>query len=199
MKTVEIIGFKRANLSKSELNRLRMEGNIPCVIYGSGVNEAFTAPAIQFRDLVYTPEARFVTVNIEGKLYQAIKQDVQFHPVNDMLMHVDFLIIDDKSPIKLNIPVKLKGTASGVLKGGRMVQKLNHVKIFALPKDMPEKIELDVTDMEVGKSLRISDIPLKNFQILKTPAVPICTVEATRAVKEEATQAAAAVAATPSK
>lgn len=186
MKTIEIIGFKRANLTKSQLNALRMEGNVPCVLYGSGINETFYAPAYLFKDLVYTPEARFVKLNIEGKEYSAIKQEVQFHPVNDMLMHVDFLVLQEDKPVKMDIPVRLKGTPAGVLRGGKLVQRLSHLKVSALPKNMPEAIEIDITNLEVGKSARVGDVKAENFTILKAASVPIANVEVTRAMKEQA-------------
>lgn len=186
MKTVEIIGFKRANLTKSQISNLRYSGNIPAVLYGGGLNIQFHAPAALFKDLIYTPEAKFVKLNIEGTEYKAIKQEIQFHPVNDMILHVDFLLLQDDKEVKMNIPVALKGTASGVLKGGKLVQRLKHVTIKALPKNMPELIELDVTNLEVGKAIRVSDINTINFEVLKSPAVPIAAVEMTRAMKEVA-------------
>ncbi|TAH31485.1 MAG: 50S ribosomal protein L25/general stress protein Ctc [Cytophagales bacterium] len=186
MKTVEIIGFKRANLTKSQLSTLRYDGSIPAVLYGGGLNIQFHAPAALFKDLIYTPEAKFVKLNIEGTEYKAIKQEIQFHPVNDMVMHVDFLLLEDGKEVKMNIPVALKGTASGVLKGGKLVQRLKHVIVKAMPKNMPELIELDVTNLEVGKAIRVSDIETKNFSVLKTAATPIAAVEMTRAMKEVA-------------
>lgn len=190
MKTIEIIGFKRANLTKSQIAELRYAGNVPCVVYGAGVNEQFYAPTILFKDLIYTPEARFVKLNIEGKIYTAIKQEVQFHPVNDMIMHVDFLLLDDTKEVKMNIPVKLNGTAAGVLKGGKLIQRLTHVMVKALPKAMPEVINLNITDLEVGKSVRVSDIKAEGFVVLKTAATPIASIEVTRAMKEQETTAA---------
>lgn len=189
MKTIEIIGFKRANLTKAQIQALRMEGNVPCVLYGTGVNELFYAPAYLFKDLIYTPEARFVKLNIEGKEYKAIKQEIQFHPVNDMLLHVDFLALQEDKEVNMEIPVKLKGTAAGVLKGGKLVQRISHLKVKALPKNMPEVIEMDITALEVGKSARVGDIKTDNFVVLKAPATPIANVEVTRAMKEQSGEA----------
>lgn len=185
MKTIEVIGFKRANLTKAQIQALRMEGNVPCVLYGVGVNEMFYTPAYLLKDLVYTPEAKFVKLNIEGKEYKAIKQEIQFHPVNDMLMHMDFLALNEDKEVIMEIPVKLNGTPAGVLKGGKLVQRLTHVKVKALPKNMPEVISLDITELEVGKSARIGDVVTSNFIILKAPAIPIANVEVTRAMKEQ--------------
>ncbi len=189
MKTIEVIGFKRANLTKAEVQALRMEGSVPCVLYGTGINVMFHTPVYLLKDLVYTPEARFVKLNIEGKEYKAIKQDLQFHPVNDMLIHVDFLALQDDKEVSMDIPVKLTGTPAGVLKGGKLVQRLTHLKIKALPKNMPESIVLDIAELEVGKSARVGDIETKNFTILKSTAVPIANVEVTRAMKEQSGEA----------
>jgi len=190
MKTIEIIGFKRANLTKSQLNTLRSEGNIPCILYGNGKNIQFHSPASLFKDLIYTPEARFVTLNIEGTEYKAIKQEVQSHPVNDMILHVDFLLLDESKEVSMEIPVKLTGTAAGVLKGGKLMQRLKYLRVKALPKDMPESIQIDVTNLEVRGSVRVSDVKTHNFVILKSPAVPIAAVETTRAMKDAAAPAA---------
>lgn len=191
MKSVEIIGFKRASLTKSQLSALRYEGNVPCILYGGGLNIQFMSPAALFRDLVYTPEAKFVDLNIEGTVYKAIKQEVQFHPVNDMLLHVDFLLLEETKQVKMDIPVKLSGTPAGVLKGGKLVQRMKHVPVKALPKNMPNVIEIDVTSLEVGKSVRVSDIAATNFEVLKSAAVPLAGVETTRAMKDNAAAAAA--------
>jgi len=184
MKTIEVIGFKRANLTKAQIHALRMEGNVPAVLYGSGINEMFHTPLYLLKDLVYTPEARFVKLNIEGKEYLAIKQDMQFHPVNDMLIHIDFLALQDDKEVSMDIPVRLTGTPAGVLKGGKLIQRLTHLKIKALPKNMPDNITMDITDLEVGKSTRVGDIKAENFVILKSTAIPIANVEVTRAMKE---------------
>ncbi|MDX2190225.1 MAG: 50S ribosomal protein L25/general stress protein Ctc [Bacteroidota bacterium] len=183
MKTIEIIGFKRANLTKAQLNQLRFEGNVPCVLYGSGVNEQFYVPVILFRDLVYTQEAAFAELNIEGKIYKAIKQEVQFHPVNDMILHADFLLLEDNKEVKMEIPVKLTGTPVGVTKGGKLVQRLQKLVVKALPKNMPEIITLDITELDVQKSARVGDIKTNNYTILKAAAVPVASVELTRAMK----------------
>ena len=123
MKTIEIIGYRRANLGKSESQRLRQEGNLPCVLYGGDGQIHFYSPMILFRDLVYTNEAHFVHLNIEGEECQAILQEVQFHPVSEMLLHADFLRISENRKIKMEIPARLVGKAPGVEKGGALIQK----------------------------------------------------------------------------
>lgn len=187
MKTIEIIGFKRENLTKSELDQLRMEGNVPGVLYGGSdsnkINIPFTAPAYLFRDVLYTKEACFVEIAIEGKKYKAICQEVQYHPVNEMILHVDLLALDESRTVKMDIPVALKGTSVGVTKGGRLVQKLFKLKVRALPKNMPQSIEIDVTDLDVAKSIRVNSIQTNNFEILNAGPIPIVSVALTRALR----------------
>ena len=135
MKTIEIIGYRRANLGKSDSQRLRDEGNVPCVLYGGDNQVHFYAPMILFRDVVYTNEAHFVHLNIEGEESQAILQEVQFHPVSEIILHADFLRISEDRKIKMNIPARLVGQAPGVSKGGTLVQKRSALKV-QIPLDV---------------------------------------------------------------
>jgi large subunit ribosomal protein L25 len=183
MKTVEIIGFKRANLGKKESKDLRAAGNVPCVIYGGKSQVHFHAPMILFRDLVYTPEAAFVDLNIEGEKYKAILQDIQFHPVNEMILHADFLELNDKSPVKLDIPVKFLGVAPGVQKGGKLVAKMRKLTVKALPAEMPDFIEVDISKLDLGKTVKVGELAEASYTILNSPLVSIASVEVPRALK----------------
>jgi large subunit ribosomal protein L25 len=183
MKKVEIVGFKRANLGKSDSKSVREKGNVPCVLYGGKEQVHFEVPAILFREVVYTPNAHLVEVNIEGSKHISILQEVQFHPVSDMLLHADFMEVSDKKPVKMEIPIKLTGSAAGVLKGGKLVQKLRKVKVKALPKDLPDFVELNVSDLDLGKSIRVGEIPQKDFVILNSKLVTVATIEIPRALK----------------
>lgn len=183
MKTVEIIGFKRANLGKKESADLRLAAQVPCVLYGNGEQVHFYAPMILFRDLVYTPEARMVDLNIEGTIYHAILQDIQFHSINDIILHADFLQLKDDREIKMEIPVKFVGTAPGVMKGGKMYIKLRKLAIKALPKNMPDQIEVDITALDLGKSVRVSEVKAKNFVVTNNPLNSIATIEVPRALR----------------
>lgn len=183
MKTVEVIGFKRANLGKSESKRLRAEGYAPCVVYGTGEQIHFYAPMILFKDLLYTPEARFVELNIEGDIRKAIVQDAQFHPVSEMILHVDFLELADDKPIKMAIPVRTTGNSVGVQNGGKLIMKKRHLDVKALPKDMPEFIEVDVSNLKLGKSTKVGALSPEGFGILNSPLVTIASVEVPRAMR----------------
>src|SRR6478735_7377016 len=122
MKSLEIIGFKRANLGKVDAKGLRLDANVPCVLYGGKEQIHFHTPMFLFRDLVYTGDVHTVKLTVAGKTYDAILQDIQFHPVNDMIVHADFLELVPGKEVKMNIPVRFEGQAPGVLKGGKLVQ-----------------------------------------------------------------------------
>lgn len=183
MRTVEIIGYKRANLGKSDAKRLRNESQVPCVLYGGKEQIHFYSPMILFRSLVYTPEAAFVKLNIEGEEHTAILQDVQFHPVSEIILHADFLLLLDDKQIKMDIPVKFTGNAPGVVQGGKLQVKLRKVRIKALPVNMPESITVDVSGLDLGKSVKVGSIDADEFEILNSPRVTIATVDIPRALK----------------
>jgi len=183
MKTVEIIGYKRANLGKSESKKLRAEGNVPCVLYGGEEQIHFYAPMILFRELVYTDRAHFVHLNIEGQEYEAILQDIQFHPVSEVLLHVDFLQLFAGKPIKMDIPVHFEGTSPGVTKGGTLIKKRRYLKIKALPKDMPEFIEVRLESLDFGRSIKVEEIEENNFEILDPKIASVAVVEIPRALR----------------
>ncbi|MCS7017769.1 MAG: 50S ribosomal protein L25/general stress protein Ctc [Cytophagales bacterium] len=183
MKTLEIIGFKRANLGKRNAKNLRNEALVPCVLYGAGRQVHFAVPMILFRPLVYTSDVHMVELNVEGEIYKAILQDVQYHPVNEMIMHADFLELQEDKPIKMNIPVRLKGTAVGVQKGGKLVIKQSKVRVKALPANMPDTVEVDITNLDLGKSIRVRDIATQNFEILTNGQVTLASIAIPRALR----------------
>jgi large subunit ribosomal protein L25 len=187
MKSLEVIGFKRANLGKVEAKQLRQETNVPCVLYGGAEQVHFHTPAFLFRDLIYSGEVHTVALTVDGKKYKCILQDVQFHPVNEQILHVDFLELNDDKIVKIEIPVKLVGTAVGVIKGGKLVTKLKKVTVKALPANLPDFIEIDVTNLEVGKSAKVGDVKLGNYTILNSKSIPLASVVSTRELKQAET------------
>ncbi len=196
MKTVEIIGYKRANLGKPESKKLREEGYVPCVLYGGKKQVHFYAPNILFRDIIYTAEAHFVELNIEGEKTRAILQEAQFHPVSEAILHADFLELFPDKIIKMDVPIHLqgRGVAPGVQQGGKIIHKLRRLSLKALPDNMPEYIDVDVSKLGLGKSVKVSAIEANNFEILNSPIITIATVEVPRALKtveEEEAEAAA--------
>ncbi len=183
MKTVEIIGYRRANLGKNDAQKVREEGHVPCVLYGGDTQVHFYAPVILFRDLVYTNEAHFVHLNIEGEECQAIMQEIQFHPVSEIILHVDFLRISEDRKIKMQIPTRLVGQAPGVAKGGLLVRKRAALKIYALPKDMPDHIDVDCSSLDFHHAIKVGDMKIANLEFLDPKAAAIASVEVSRAAK----------------
>jgi large subunit ribosomal protein L25 len=183
MKTIEIIGYKRANLGKSDAKRLRAEGNVPCVLYGGEEQIHFYAPMILFREMVYTKDAHFALLNIEGAEYKAILQDIQFHPVSEIIVHADFLQLFEGKPIRMDIPVKLVGVSPGVTEGGILVHKRRSLSVLALPKNMPSHIEVDISELVFHRSIKVGDVEEKDFEILDTKIASIAVVEMPRALK----------------
>ena len=183
MREVEIIGFKRANLGKAESNKLRAEGNVPGVLYGGDEQVHFYAPAIQFKPVLFTPEACFIKLNIEGTEYRAIVQESQWHPVSEALLHVDLMQLFTGKPIKMNIPVRTVGTAVGVKNGGTLILKNPRLSVKALPKDMPEVIEIDVTKLRIGKAIKVGELTTDKFEFLTSPLVTVVNIAIPRALR----------------
>lgn len=201
MDKIEVIGYKRANLGKKEAQELRENGNAPCVLYGSDKQIHFYAPMILFRPLVYTHRAHFVHLNIEGEEYEAILQDIQFHPVSEIIMHIDFLQLFEGKKIKMDIPVELHGTSPGVVKGGTLILKRRTLSIKALPKFMPNVINIDISELDFGKAIKVSEVEENNFEVQDGKNLTIANVEVPRALRgktddaeEEGTEASEATA-----
>lgn len=190
MRTVEMIGYKRNDLGKKVANELRKSGNVPCVLYGGEQVIHFYTPMILFREVVYTPEVCFINMDIEGDEYKCVLQDIQFHPVSEIIMHADFLLLNDKKPITMEIPIKVEGNSPGVQKGGKLITKLRKIKVKALPQHMPEYIKVDIGNLELGKSIKIGALPTENYTILNNPLVTVASVIIPRALKGTETEAA---------
>ena len=185
MKTIEIIGFKRANLDNQSLNEIRESGNVPCVVYGPGIPEQihFYSPIILFRDLIYTPEVHLVELNIEGTIVKAVLKDAQFHPVSDALLHVDFMAYTEDRDIKFEIPVKVVGSSPGLAKGGKLEMKTRSLKVKGLANNFPDFIEVDISNLDLGKLFKVSELKLEGFEILTSPNVSVVTIGIPRALR----------------
>jgi len=191
MKTVEIIGYRRASLGKADSQKLRDEGLVPCVLYGGNEQIHFYSPMILFRELVYTNEAHFVHINIEGVEAQAILQEVQFHPVSEVILHADFLRITEDRKVKMNIPVRLVGQAPGVAKGGTLVRKRASLKVYGYPKSMPDHIDVDVAELDFHHAIKVGDVKAEGLEFLDPKQASVAVVEVPRAAKMAAEEAAA--------
>lgn len=190
MKTVSMSGSLRENVGKKDTKALRSEGKVPCVLYGGKEQQIkFSVPDKDFIPLLFTPDTNYVKINIEGKEHNAILQDIQYHPVNDEVLHADFLRIFDDKPIKIAVPVKTTGTAPGVLQGGKLNIKMRKVKLYGLPNDIPQEVVLDISKLNIGQGIKVSEISIPNVEFMEVKSSIIVVVKATRNAKATATEA----------
>jgi len=182
MKSVSISGSLRENVGKKDAKAQRVQGMIPCVIYGGKEQKTFVVEESLFRNLIYTPEVKFVELSLDGQTYKAIIQETQFHPITDKLLHVDFLEVIDNKPITIEIPFKIKGTSPGVLKGGSLSKKVRKLKVRGLLENVPEDITADISNLDIEDVIRISDINIDNLTIIDNPNKVIVSVNQTRNV-----------------
>lgn len=195
MKTIEIAVKKRVKTGKTDTRELRKQANVPCVLYGGKDVLHFYAHKNEFRKLVYTPEALIVHLNIDGEKHEAIMQALQFHPVSDELNHIDFIEVDEKKPVIINIPIVLTGNCIGVKNGGKLREKRRSLKVKGLVKHLPDTLEVDLTKVDVGDVVKVEDLKYPNIELLDTPRSMVVSVLSSRlAAKgmEEAAPAAAA-------
>ena len=190
MKSIAISGSPRENVGKRDAKELRYQGLVPAVLYGGPTQSHFAVSAADLRAVVYTPVVHFIDLEIAGVKSQAIIQDIQFHPLTEKITHIDFLLLDEKKPITIEIPVKLTGTSPGVKVGGKLVQKLRKLRIKALPKDHLDAIEVSIESLEVGKSVKVSDIKLDNLVITNAKEDTIVSVTTSRALRQAEQEAA---------
>lgn len=188
MKTIEIIGHKRANLGKSESKSLRLDAKVPGVMYGGKEQVHFYTYMSVLKDLVYVADAQFVSLNIEGKIYKCILQEIQFHPVSDMILHIDMLQIFEDKKINMDIPVITKGNSPGVAMGGLLSIKVRKLPVRALPKDMPESLQVDLAKLNLKDIFRVKDMKNDKYEILKVDGFPVVSIDLSRALKSAASR-----------
>jgi large subunit ribosomal protein L25 len=185
MKKITIEGHLRTEAGKKAARQLRSQENVLGVIYGGATEVNFYASAKAFKPLVYTSEFQLAEVKIDGKTYNCILKDLQFDKVTDLLLHVDLLELVDNKKVVATLPLKLVGSSAGVKAGGKLIAKIKSVKVKALPKDLREFIELDITNLELNGNLRIEDIKVPNVEIMNSPRIPVASVVMTRQLKQE--------------
>ena len=197
MKTISISGSARTVVGKKATNALRKEGLVPCCIYGvqkdsegKPATKAFSVTTESLRKLVYTPDIHVVELTIDGTTTKAILKEIQFHPVKDTILHVDFYEITEEKPIVMAVPVKLQGLAEGVRAGGKLVQLQRYLKVKAIYTSIPEILTVDVTPLALGKSIKVCDLSFEGLELVTAKEALVCAVKTTRA-----SQAAAAAAA----
>ncbi|HIP37160.1 MAG TPA: 50S ribosomal protein L25/general stress protein Ctc [Crocinitomix sp.] len=203
MKKVSLSGSKRENVGKKDTKAIRNSGRVPAVVYGSGKQTHFSVKHTDMEKLVYNKDVFNVNLDIEGDSFSTIIQDIQFHPVTDRILHVDFLELDDNKKVKVEIPVVLEGRSEGVMMGGRLQQVFRKLTVFAYPKDLPEVINVDITNLKIGDSIRVKDLMTEDMQLLNAPNAVVVAIKMARGVvltaeeeaEAEAAEAAAAEAA----
>ena len=196
MKEISLTGKKRTEVGKKASKLMRKEGMIPCNLYGEAKGEnglpkalAFMIPMTELRKVVYTPHIYVINLDIEGEAHTAILKELQFHPVTDALLHVDFYEINEEKDITIGIPVKLTGLAQGVRDGGRMNLSIRKINVIAKYKEIPEHLDVDVTELRIGKSIKVGDLHYEGLEFATSKEVIVCSIKATR--KSAAAAAAA--------
>ncbi len=185
MKSIAIECTPRDTTGRSSARKLRNSEAVPCVLYGGDSPVHFSAPARSFKNLVYTPSVYTIDLNIGGSQRKAIMKDIQFHPVSDAILHIDFLELANDKPVIMDIPVKTAGSAIGVRQGGKLHIKVRSLKVRALPADLPDDITVNIEALNIGKAVRVSNITLKGAEILDKPNTVVCQVKVTREVAPE--------------
>ncbi|MBF1426643.1 50S ribosomal protein L25/general stress protein Ctc [Hoylesella nanceiensis] len=187
MKEINLTGQLRSDLGKKASKSLRKEGLIPCNMYGIATNDgkpaafSFTVPMTELRKLIYTPHIYLVNLTIDGKLHTAILKEIQFHPVTDAVLHVDFLEVNEEKPITVGLPVKLVGLAQGIRDGGRMSLSLRKLNVKAPYKSLPEHLDVDVTALTIGKSIKVGQLSYEGLELITGKDVVVCSIKMTRA------------------
>jgi len=196
MKSITINGSQRESVGKKATKALRNAGQVPCVLYGGDKPVHFSAPELAFSKLVYTPNAHTVVINLDnGEVLNAVLQDIQFHPVTDRILHVDFYQLFENKEIALNIPVNLVGNSKGVKNGGVLRRNNRKLRIKALPANLPDFIEIDITPLKIGDKVAVGDLPTGDYTFLQTDTTVVCRVSTSRvAVEDEEEEEGAEVA-----
>ncbi len=192
MQSISIKGTKRESVGKKETKALRNADKVPCVIYGSGDTIHFSAEEKAFKNLVYTPNVYTATLDIDGTSYHAILQDIQFHPVTDKILHIDFYQLSDDKPVTMNIPVVLQGNSPGVIAGGSLRFTNRKLKVKALPANLPDTIDADISKLKIGDKLLISELANDKYTFMHPDNTVVVQVRTARAavVVEEVEDAA---------
>jgi large subunit ribosomal protein L25 len=183
MKTVELKGARRSVTGKSAMKKIRRAGNVPAVIYGQGEPTPVEVGFQALHKVLHSADTYVVNLDIDGKITSAIVREAQFHPVNDNVLHVDFLRVTENEPVEVELPIQLVGTAKGVLAGGRLVPMLRKLKVRGIVTQLPDKVEIDISALELGKTIRVGEVQLEGLTITSPASSGIAIIEIPRAVK----------------
>ena len=179
MKHFELQGKKRITGKKADVNSVRRENRVPCVIYGAGIeNVSFSVDEKELKGLTNTPFSHIVDLNIEGECHQAILKAIQYHPVTDRALHVDFLALDPAKPVTIDVPVKITGNSIGVRQGGKLNVAVRKLKVCGPIENLPDELPVDITELGLGKQINASDLKFDGFQIVSPKGTLVCAVRA---------------------
>ncbi|MBL7812048.1 MAG: 50S ribosomal protein L25/general stress protein Ctc [Bacteroidetes bacterium] len=184
MKTILLKGELRGETGTRTSKELRNAGQVPCVMYGAGENVNFAVYEADFKNLVYTPNVYKVKLDLSGKQYDAIMQDIQFHPVSDAILHVDFLQVEANRPVVMHVPIRVVGNSPGVRAGGNLVKKINKLQVRGLLANLPDYIDVNIDKLEIGQSAKVKDLSVSGFDILDAKENAVVTVKTTRALMQ---------------
>jgi large subunit ribosomal protein L25 len=185
MKTIEIKGTLRTELGKKSSKKARKEGYVPCVIYGKDGNIHFQTHENNFKNLVYTRDAHVVNLDLDGKPYKVVLQDIQFHPVSDKITHVDFIQVNDQNPIIISLPIEVSGDSVGVKAGGKLRIKKRSLKVRGFVNDIPEFLPIDITDVKIHHSIKVSDLSYGKIELIDPKITTVLSVATSRVVQKE--------------
>lgn len=185
MKTIEIKALKRKELGKKETKKLRNEGNVPCVMYGGEEVIHFYAPELTFKDIIYTPNVYIINLDIEGASYKAVLHEIQYHPVSDKPLHIDFMQVFENRPVTMAIPVSVSGVAPGIKGGGKLRLKRRTLKVKGSFKDLPDTLVIDISELEIGMSIKVHELDYENLELLDPQrAMVVAVISSRMAIKE---------------
>ena len=183
MQTIKIKAEKRENVGRKSTAALRRDGAIPGVIYGGNEVIHFSTDLNELRPIVYTNKFYKVEIEVDGKAYPTVLKDIQFHPVSEDILHIDFQELIPGKKVKTALPIVLEGQAVGTREGGKLFPKMRYLRVKALAENMMDSVVVDVSDLELGKSIKVGEIPDLGIQVLDAPSLPICSIEIPRALK----------------
>jgi large subunit ribosomal protein L25 len=196
MKTIEIKSSLRKELGKKSSKDLRKSSNVPCVLYGGKENIHFFSHENNFTKLIFTPDAHLVNINVEGKVYKAVLKDVQYHPVSDKIIHIDFTEVSDDKLIQIGIPISVHGDSEGVKAGGKLRIRMRKILVRGLSKDIPEVLPIDISPLKIHESVKVGDLSFDKIELIDPKNQMVLTIATSRVAQktdeEIASDAAAA-------
>ena len=192
MKSITIKGSQRESVGKAATKALRNAGQVPCVLYGGDNVLHFSAPELAFKNIVYTPNVYTAAIELNGKTYDAILQDIQFDPVTDKIIHIDFYQLNKSKEITIEVPIQIEGTSPGIMAGGTLRIVNRKLKVKALPDNLPDFVPVNISGLEMGNKLYVTKLAQENYKIMHPDNTVVCQIRVSRAAMKAAQDAAKA-------